>query len=730
MTIYYIDAVDGDDEGTGAIDDPWQTVAKVNSSSFSGDDHILFKRDCIWREQLTTVPPGGSDGSPITFGAYGSGNNPIITGADLFNSDWSNTGTELDDNFNDNDISDWLISGGVSAGSGRMNIDVATGSDFAYRGFTARAEYWMSCRVNISSISWGDANYIIFNAFESGAFTNTLCLFLYNSGGNIVVYSGYLNDAGAQTGGDGSVLITTGEYHNFLMHYKKSSAPGANNGIAQIWMDGTPVLNLTNVDNDAISDVEIILLGNLVMDGTTGTAAIYIDDFKMGTTPSGLNLYRHAATTEPNFVLFDEVRGTKESSAGLVSSAREWSWLANNLYVYSTSDPASAYTAVESGVRDYGVANAANYVSFDSLQVEKGNLQTFRTTGTNTTVTNCDFRYGGKNISNPLVIAMGNAFSMTDSTVLNPTYQAPALFLYDVTGYTLQRVDVSGHMDAAGIWGSGASTGNMYNCTSHDADLTTSRSVARGGFVLTETGTHNLYNCIAYGNEDGFDTFATAVVNCFGCKSYSNGIAADITSGDAFSAHEGSTLNLYYCVGYGNRKSGVANIETSTGNIYNCTFVNNDVVGWETSWGINISSSGNWNIKNNTIQGHDFEIYIAAGASGTLNIDYNVYNNTLAANAWHWKGTDYNFANWETASSQDAHSLNADPLLDANYRLQAGSPAIDAGTPIAGLHSGSTIVGGDAAGNTQLYGVGVDMGAYEYVVIVPLLMNQYRARRQ
>lgn len=63
-----------------------------------------------------------------------------------------------------------------------------------------------------------------------------------------------------------------------------------------------------------------------------------------------------------------------------------------------------------------------------------------------------------------------------------------------------------------------------------------------------------------------------------------------------------------------------------------------------------------------------------------------------------------------TYTRSEAHLGDA---FDA--RLAAGSSAIDAGTAVTGLHtSGSNLItGGDAAGNTKLYGSGIDIGAYE-----------------
>jgi len=61
---------------------------------------------------------------------------------------------------------------------------------------------------------------------------------------------------------------------------------------------------------------------------------------------------------------------------------------------------------------------------------------------------------------------------------------------------------------------------------------------------------------------------------------------------------------------------------------------------------------------------------------------------------------------WEGAGNIDADPLFADPA-NGDYRLQAGSPCIDAGT--AGGAPGT-----DLLGVTRPQGLGFDMGAYEY----------------
>jgi parallel beta-helix repeat protein len=82
-TDYFVSNLTGSDVNAGTtLCAPWQTIAKVNSSSFNPGDRIFFKRGEEWREQLT-IPSSGTSGNVITFSAYSTGADPIINGADL-----------------------------------------------------------------------------------------------------------------------------------------------------------------------------------------------------------------------------------------------------------------------------------------------------------------------------------------------------------------------------------------------------------------------------------------------------------------------------------------------------------------------------------------------------------------------------------------------------------------------------------------------------------------------
>jgi len=84
--IYYVSDSDGSDFDSGLTTDfAWKTLSKVNGFTFASGDQILFKRGDTFYGSIT-VPR-----STLTFGAYGTGNNPIISGFQTV-SGWTNQG--------------------------------------------------------------------------------------------------------------------------------------------------------------------------------------------------------------------------------------------------------------------------------------------------------------------------------------------------------------------------------------------------------------------------------------------------------------------------------------------------------------------------------------------------------------------------------------------------------------------------------------------------------------
>lgn len=80
FTYYFVDATLGDDDAAGTRAEPWQTITKVNAASLNPGDCVLFKRGETFAGNLSPTCTG-TDAQWITFGAYGTGNRPIIDGS-------------------------------------------------------------------------------------------------------------------------------------------------------------------------------------------------------------------------------------------------------------------------------------------------------------------------------------------------------------------------------------------------------------------------------------------------------------------------------------------------------------------------------------------------------------------------------------------------------------------------------------------------------------------------
>jgi hypothetical protein len=92
-TTYYI-SNDGNDSNSGTdASSPWQTINRLNSASLSPGDNVLFRRGDTFYGSIVASNSGRS-GSPVTYGAYGSGNKPIITGFTTVTS-WTNKGGNI-----------------------------------------------------------------------------------------------------------------------------------------------------------------------------------------------------------------------------------------------------------------------------------------------------------------------------------------------------------------------------------------------------------------------------------------------------------------------------------------------------------------------------------------------------------------------------------------------------------------------------------------------------------
>jgi len=66
--------------GNGSQVSPWNNFAPVNATTFSAGNSILLKRGTTCTGQQLWPKGSGASGNPITLGAYGTGNRPIVDG--------------------------------------------------------------------------------------------------------------------------------------------------------------------------------------------------------------------------------------------------------------------------------------------------------------------------------------------------------------------------------------------------------------------------------------------------------------------------------------------------------------------------------------------------------------------------------------------------------------------------------------------------------------------------
>ncbi len=168
---YYISSSKGDDSNMGSKLNPWKTLDKISNQKLKPGDTVFFKRGDTFKGHF--VPNGsGSRTKPLVITAYGSGNQPIITGQ---------VGSALGGDFReaiyvnnqDNMVFDGLevqnnrtsdrygIDSAKSFGINVHNTDNRVMSNFTFKNMTFRTVYALSY-VN-------PVNQNAFNKFEVSA---------------------------------------------------------------------------------------------------------------------------------------------------------------------------------------------------------------------------------------------------------------------------------------------------------------------------------------------------------------------------------------------------------------------------------------------------------------------------------------------------------------------------------------------------------------------------------
>lgn len=88
---FYFSQTGDDDTGAGTIGNPWKTITKFNTLTFSADDSVFFKCGQSWHGSAMRPKGDGTSGHNVVITAYGTGAKPIISAKDTVIG-WSNDG--------------------------------------------------------------------------------------------------------------------------------------------------------------------------------------------------------------------------------------------------------------------------------------------------------------------------------------------------------------------------------------------------------------------------------------------------------------------------------------------------------------------------------------------------------------------------------------------------------------------------------------------------------------
>jgi hypothetical protein len=698
---------------TGGTDSVYKTIADVNLKVFVAGDSVLFRKGGTWREQLT-VPSSGSVGSPITFSAYGSGNNPQIMQTDSYSNWWEG-----------------LIPNGSFEGY-TGTIDDGVGDTFD--GWTASSD--VIAKVEAVSDSYTGNTAAKFTKLNPSSTSSALLKFFPTTLANTTYYFEFYAKRNAGTGTNACrVSIKDINNNNWL------------------YENGTWGPNLDDEINNPTS-----------LRATESAYTLKSKSFTTQTNGTNLQLtfapkYNQIATCTWDAVYF--IEGTTKSSVGVWSgfdpiAARSFGLISNgsrvpyvnmnsganpltipNGYFYEASNSSTFYYrndagnpgAKEVGARKYGIyISGKSYVTIDGIDVYGvgGNQVASSSIGVgieidhsshDITIQNGTISYGVQ----VGIWAESNTSNIIYNNLLVHDNQNTGLYMRGDPGGTIENSKIydNGQItgDAGDMGGIGINGGNItisgnevYNNGPDNGDADFEISVVPtigtlGPITIIKNYVHDCsQGCVQVSEGGNGSTISYNLINGFGTSTYS-----------------GESWGKFSGIRVGGGASGAANVK-----IYNNVIANGSSTAGNQKSGIAIRfpESTGTQIKNNIFYNNGgAEISVNASVTDTTTHSYNNndYYRSDYTNAWNWKGTNYSsLVTWKAASSQDSNSLILDPkfVSGSDFHLLPSSPAINAGVDV-GLTS-------DYAGTSVPQGSAPDMGAYEYLLpLSPSALVQY-----
>jgi parallel beta-helix repeat protein len=357
-TTYYVDncVVTGNDSNNGtAPATPWLTVAKVTASTFAAGDSILFEKSCTWNEGPLSAHNSGSAGNVITYGSYGTGALPILTGARAITG-WSNFSGNV-----------WQAT--VSAPfqvffNGTVGVFEAGGT-----GSVVAANEWYSNAGVVYVYFVGTPTNILGSFFQYGISSNIKSYVTFQ---NLEI--DYFSSAGILVTLSNNVIVT----RNNVFHNET--------GIYLVSTMGTPQSTESVTNNQvAFSGGHGVSVGDYTSNVTISNNNIYSNALDATTFTSGVHICTSVQGIDDNILV---EYNTVHDNGGPFSSATAGSGIwadcadTNVVFVYNTSYNnlgVGLYIEITSGAKVYGNlaynnTSAGIYVSAHTSTAASNNL--------------------------------------------------------------------------------------------------------------------------------------------------------------------------------------------------------------------------------------------------------------------------------------------------------------------------------------------------------------------
>jgi hypothetical protein len=632
---YYVDncvTVGSDSNNGTSTATAWLTVAHVNAQTFSAGDSVLFQSTCEWREELI-APSSGSSGNVITFGAYGTGAQPVITGFSVLNS-WTNYPETL--------------------GADLWNSAASQ--------FTSGTYAWAAL----------DSNVMTNDGTTGNPAPSLKCVYVGDTSGCGDYFANNAN------GGDLSSNLTIGNVYKVVMDAKVSFVPTTIQmklgfGPPSYLFTRGPFFNSTSwttyispyftADNatlDAISPIGMVPLGTVWFDNMHLYPVIV-----PGGTPG---TYYAALGSQPTVVTYNGTALSLTAGDQHSLNANEYIWVSGDLYVNVGGSPASNSIEVSARADSFDF-NQKSYVTINGLTFTGASTYSVQnsTSGSNNTVENSTIfnAYEGMWIttSGGNFTAVNNVIHDLNDYGIQVTSTGAGYVFEGNTIYNIGTPRLGDTTDMQGIY-LNATGGTIQN-----------NLIYNGGNVNNGNGAGATEHCIYYGGSNinvgynvlhdftgtGFKTAGCATCNVYYNLVYHNGyIGAQLYGG---SSNVNFFSNVFYNNGWGQYGTGGFHLVNQGGASSNITLNNNIFLN-----NINVAVAGE-------------QVTVDASSVTGFAEDYDILFSSVGTDIAQYGGTDYSWSGWQ-GIGYDTHGVNADPLFTSAsggvFTLQSGSPAIGA----------------------------------------------------